>query len=180
MSKFVILCEKMKKYIKKIKYRGGGMAKYDWKQLEKEYILSNYKSVSSFLKYKEIKNNGTTRKNTTGWKEKKRQKEDKKATEIIQKTTEKEIKKEVDINTRHFELYNKFLDALDSSFNNPKQYMYLGMLDYDKLKKMVEILEKVQKGQRLAKGLDKQTDNNTTQSLAEAIQKAYEQKVGDK
>ena len=60
------------------------MAKYDWKQLEKEYILSNYKSVSSFLNNKGIKNNGTTRKNTSGWKKKKRQKEDKKATEIIQ------------------------------------------------------------------------------------------------
>lgn len=31
------------------------MAKYDWKQLEKEYILSEYKSVSSFLKDKGIK-----------------------------------------------------------------------------------------------------------------------------
>lgn len=31
------------------------MAKYDWKQLEKEYILSEYKSVNSFLKFKGIK-----------------------------------------------------------------------------------------------------------------------------
>lgn len=156
------------------------MAKYDWKQLEKEYILSDYKSVSSFLNDKGIKNNGTTRKNTSGWKEKKRQKEDKKATEIIQQTTEKEIKQEVDINTRHLELYNKFLDVLDSSFGNPEQYMYLGMPDYDKLKKMVDILEKAQKGQRLAKGLDKEGNNNVAQSLAEAIQKAYENKAGDK
>lgn len=28
------------------------MAKYDWKQLEKEYILSDYKSVKEFLKKK--------------------------------------------------------------------------------------------------------------------------------
>lgn len=70
------------------------MAKYDWKQLEKEYILSDYKSVSDFLKNKEIKNNGTTRKHTSGWKEKKRQKEDKKATKTIEKVTEKEAEKE--------------------------------------------------------------------------------------
>ena len=70
------------------------MAKYDWKQLEKEYILSDYKSVSDFLKNKEIKNNGTTRKHTLGWKEKKRQKEDKKATKTIEKVTEKEAEKE--------------------------------------------------------------------------------------
>lgn len=70
------------------------MAKYDWKQLEKEFILSNYKSVSGFLKSKDIKNNGTTRKHTVGWKDKKRQNEDKKATKIIEKVTEKESEKE--------------------------------------------------------------------------------------
>ena len=72
------------------------MAKYDWKQLEKEYILSNYNSVSSFLKSKDIKNNGTTRKHTVGWKDKKRQNEDKKATKIIEKVTEKESQKEAE------------------------------------------------------------------------------------
>ena len=30
------------------------MAKYDWKQLEKEYILSDYKTVAEFLKAKNI------------------------------------------------------------------------------------------------------------------------------
>lgn len=70
------------------------MSKYDWKQLEKEYILSDYKSVSAFLKDKKINNNGTTRKHTTGWKDKKRQKEDKKATKTIEKAIEKEAEKE--------------------------------------------------------------------------------------
>ena len=40
------------------------MAKYDWKQLEKEYILSDCKSVSAFLRKKEIKQNGSTKKKT--------------------------------------------------------------------------------------------------------------------
>ena len=136
------------------------MAKYDWKKLEKEYILGDYKSVSSFLKDKGINNNGTTRKHTLGWKDKKRQKEDKKATKIIEKVTEKEIEKEVDINTRHLKIYDSFLDVLEGSFKNPSEYMYLGMPDYDKLKKMADILEKAQKGQRLAKGLDKEEHNS--------------------
>lgn len=156
------------------------MAKYDWKQLEKEYILSDYKSVSSFLKDKGINNNSYARNNTKGWKEKKRQNTDKKVTKTIQKITEKEIEKEVDINIRHFKIYDKFLDVLEQSFEHPEQIQYLGMPDYDKLKKMVDILEKTQKGQRLAKGLDKENDNNATQSLAEAIQKAYQSKAGDK
>lgn len=145
------------------------MAKYNWKQLEKEYILSDYKSVSSFLKDKGINNNGTTRKHTSGWKDKKRQKEDKKATKIIEKVTEREIEKEVDINTRHLKLYDSFLNVLEGSFKNPAEYMYLEMPDYDKLKKMVDILEKSQKGQRLAKGLDKEENNNENLNKVEQL-----------
>ena len=48
--------------------------------------------------------------------------------------------------------------------------MYLGMPDYDKLKKMVDILEKSQRGQRLAKGLDKEIDDeNEDNSFIEAL-----------
>ena len=68
--------------------------KYDWKQLEKEYILSEYKSVSSFLKDKGINNNSYARNNTKGWKEKKRQNTDKKVTKIVEKVIEEESKKE--------------------------------------------------------------------------------------
>ncbi len=145
------------------------MAKYDWKQLEKEYILSDCKSVSSFLKYKGINNNSYARNNTKGWKEKKRQNTDKKVTKTIQKITEKEIEKEVDINTRHLRLYDNFLDVLEGSFKNPSEYMYLGMPDYDKLKKMIDILEKSQKGQRLAKGLDKENENNENLNKVEQL-----------
>lgn len=145
------------------------MAKYDWKQLEKEYILGDYKSVSSFLKAKGIKQSGSTKKNTKGWKEKKVLKEEQKSTKIIEKVTEREIEKEVDINTRHLKLYDSFLDVLESSFKNPAEYMYLGMPDYDKLKKMVDILEKSQKGQRLAKGLDKEESNNENLNKVEEL-----------
>ena len=65
------------------------MAKYDWKQLEKEYILSDYKSVSSFLKDKGISINGSTKKSTKGWKNKKVLKEEQKRTKIIEKVLEK-------------------------------------------------------------------------------------------
>ena len=70
------------------------MAKYDWKQLEKEYILSDYKSVSAFLKNKGIEQNGNTYKNTKGWKNKKGEKEEKKSSKTIEKVIEKEAEKE--------------------------------------------------------------------------------------
>lgn len=72
------------------------MAKYDWKQLEKEYILSDYKSVSAFLKNKGIEQNGNTYKNTKGWKNKKGEKEEKKGSKTIEKVIEKEAEKEAE------------------------------------------------------------------------------------
>lgn len=71
------------------------MAKYNWKQLEKEYILSEHISVSAFLKSKGISTtSGNTKKATKGWKEKKARKEEIKSTKIIEKTIEKEAEKE--------------------------------------------------------------------------------------
>lgn len=70
------------------------MAKYNWKQLEKEYITGEYKSVSQFIKSKEMPYNGTTKSKTKGWTEKKRLKQDQKATKTIEKVIEKESEKE--------------------------------------------------------------------------------------
>ncbi len=70
------------------------MAKYDWKQLERDYVLSNSKSITEFLKEKKIPNNGSTRKYTMGWNTIKRQNEDKTNTKIIEKVIEKKAEKE--------------------------------------------------------------------------------------
>ena len=70
------------------------MAKYDWKQLEKEYILGDYKSVSAFLKEKGISRNKTTNTQTKEWSIKKHQKDIKKTSKTIEKVTEKEAEKE--------------------------------------------------------------------------------------
>lgn len=70
------------------------MAKYDWKQLENEYILSNCKSVSAFLREKKIKNNSSNRKQTKGWKEKRDKNVAEKGQKTIERVTEQESKKE--------------------------------------------------------------------------------------
>ena len=70
------------------------MAKYDWKQLEKEYILSEYKSVKEFLRSRDIKSTGNTNKQTKGWAEKKATKEQQKSNKIVEKVIEKQSEKE--------------------------------------------------------------------------------------
>jgi len=182
------------------------VAKYDWKQLEKEYILSEYKSVSAFLKDKGISiTNGSTKKAVIGWKGKKAQKEHEKSTKTIEKTIEKESEKEaqqiVDLKSIANDLALKVIEAqkelnmhLAKNTTKTKKVKY----DYECKKPKEEIIEEKEKIVSYIdiidrKGLkeltsalkdlndiinNKQGDNNSTQSLAEAIQKAYESKVG--
>ena len=70
------------------------MAKSDWKQLEKEYISGNYKSINAFLKEKGISRNKTTNTQTKEWNIKKHQKDIKKTSKTIEKVIEKEAEKE--------------------------------------------------------------------------------------
>ena len=70
------------------------MAKYDWTQLEKEYISGNYKSINAFLKEKGISRNKTTNTQTKEWNIKKHQKNIKKTSKTIEKVIEKEAEKE--------------------------------------------------------------------------------------
>ena len=72
------------------------MAKYDWKQLEKEYILSDYKSIKDFLENQNIKYNGNARQKTKGWTNKKVTKQEEKSNKVIEKVTEKEAEREAE------------------------------------------------------------------------------------
>ena len=91
------------------------MAKYDWKKLEKEYILGDYKSVNSFLKDKGISRNKTSNVQTKEWNTKKHQKDIKKTLEIIEKVTERESEKEakkiVEVKDVANELLQKIVQA---------------------------------------------------------------------
>lgn len=125
------------------------MAKYDWKQLEKEYILSEHKSVSSFLKDKGMPINGSTKNRTKGWKNKKVLKEDKKSTKIIEKVIEKESEKEaqqiVDIKSIANDL------ALSIIKSNTELHIHTdmfggehkGIIDAGRLKKLTSALKDI-------------------------------------
>lgn len=98
------------------------MAKYNWQKLEKEYILGDYKSLSAFLKEKKIPNNGSTKKSTKGWKDKKVLKEKEKSTKTIEKTIEKEAEKEAQkiINTKN--TAEKLLIKINESIEELNKY----------------------------------------------------------
>lgn len=96
------------------------MAKYDWIALEKEYILSDYKSVSAFLKDKGISRNGNVQKIVKGWKNKKVQKELKKSSKTVEKIIEQQSSNEastvVKINDVANKLLKKVMEAADKTY----------------------------------------------------------------
>lgn len=96
------------------------MAKYDWIALEKEYILSEYKSVSAFLKDKGISRNGNVQKIVKGWKNKKVQKELKKSSKTVEKIIEQQSSNEastvVKINDVANKLLKKVMEAADKTY----------------------------------------------------------------
>lgn len=126
------------------------MAKYDWKQLEKEYILSDYKSVSAFLKNKGIEQNGNTYKNTKGWKNKKGEKEEKKSSKTIEKVIEKEAEKEAQ------QIINIKSIANDLALNIIKANSQLGTYIVKKKKKT----KKVRYDYKVSKPSEEETTEN--------------------
>lgn len=126
------------------------VAKYDWIKLEKEYILGDYKSVSAFLKEKGIPNNGSSRKQTSGWNGTKRQKEDKKKTKtiekVIEKQSEQEAKKIVTVNSVANKLLEKIMCATEELNKNVDMFGNLhenSIVNKADLKKLTSALKDV-------------------------------------
>lgn len=141
-----------------------------------------------------------------GWKEKKVLKENKKSTKIIEKVIEKESEKEADKIIQVKDVANDLLKKIVQANNEINMHLARNKrktktVEYDyktnkpskeiideqeEIKSYIDIIDR--KGlKELTSALkdlnnilnNKQNENDTTQSLAEVIQKAYEQKVGD-
>lgn len=125
------------------------MAKYNWKDLEKEYLLGDYKSINAFLKEKNIPINGNSKKAIKGWKEKKVQKEDIKSTKIIEKVIEKQAEKEaneiVSVNHVADKLLKKILEATDEINIQMDMFggLHEGIVDRVALKKLTSALKDI-------------------------------------
>ncbi len=123
------------------------MAKYDWKSLEKEYLLGDYKSVSAFLKIKGIPNNGSTRVKTKGWKDKKQDKQDKINTKTVQKVIEKQSEKEANEIVGVSEVANELLQKVLQATNELNTHVDMfgnthnSIIDRSDLKKITSALK---------------------------------------
>lgn len=156
------------------------MAKYDWIALEKEYILGDYKSVSSFLKDKGISNNGTTRRHTSGWKDKKRQKEDKKATKTIEKIIEKQSNEDantiVKINDVANELLKRVMKATEELNIHVDMFgnQHKGIIDRSDIKKLTSALKDLK--DIIPQKQEDEEDNSFVEALNGKIEDIWNEK----
>ena len=156
------------------------MAKYDWIALEKEYILGDYKSVSSFLKDKGISNNGTTRRHTSGWKDKKRQKEDKKATKTIEKIIEKQSNEDantiVKINDVANELLKRVMKATEELNIHVDMFgnQHKSIIDRSDIKKLTSALKDLK--DIIPQKQEDEEDNSFVQALNGKVEDIWNEK----
>lgn len=162
------------------------IAKYDWIELKKEYLLGDYKSLKEFAASNNV-NYDVLRRKAKTWTDEKVTRKSAKSHKIIKKVTEQEIKKEVDRNTKHLGAYDLALDACVSVLKdelNKGVDMYGNgytspVVIHSKLARIVESLEKIQKGQRLAEGLDNDSNSKTTGVLPELLEYLKHDKKSD-
>ena len=99
------------------------MAKYNWQELEKEFLLGDYKSVNDFLTTKKISYGSGARKNTRDWKVKKTKKSQRKTEKVIEKVIEKESTKEANKILKTKDTAERLLQKINDSIEELNKYI---------------------------------------------------------
>jgi len=138
---------------------------YDWEGLKREFVLGSYKTLKEFAEAKNI-SYGLLRNKAKGWAQEKRQVEKTKTQLIVEKTIQKQIEKASDYNTLHVEFWNRLLELVWEALHDDKTIKTKeGKINIYALEKLALVVEKVQKGQRLALGLDEKKDGHSEEVL---------------
>ncbi len=152
------------------------MARYNWEELKQKFLLGDYKSLKEFAEREGLNYKSSYFfKRVKGWIEEKEVKEKQKRSRIIEKVTEKQIEQEVDYNTTHLKLWGEFLNILQEALADKENLLNKqGRISAYILEKFANVMEKAQKGQRLALGLDNQTEtsNESLKELVRAIRES--------
>jgi hypothetical protein len=150
-------------------------ARYDWEALKKEFLLGDYKSVQEFARKKNLPVNAHFFRKTKGWAEEKRELRERKERKITEAVVKEQIKQEIDWNLTHLRLWGEFLNILQKALNDKGSIQNKdGKISAYVLEKFANVMEKAQKGQRLALGLDEKAekDDESLKELIEAIKES--------
>ena len=156
-----------------------GKRKHDWNKLKIEYVTGDFMDQRTFAAYTGIdygylrnmscatnpKNNGKS------WEEEKKEYLEERATEIRSRTLEMQAEKEADRNTQHLMAWDNFLKEVTRILADYTVTIGQAGVSIFALERLANIMDKLQRGQRLALGLDKETDDgkNSLGDLVRAI-----------
>lgn len=138
----------------------------DWDALKNEFLGSKHTKLADFLSEKGIKRSGSVSRHTAGWPADKKAFMTRKNTRVLQKTLDRRVDKEVDHNLAHLQQWEDIRSRIKYMLQSPDPSLCTanGQPTPATVDKIAGILEKVQKGQRLALGLDAgKQDKETTQ-----------------
>lgn len=155
------------------------MGKVNWIKIRTEYETTNlsYRKIAD--KYEVSFNTLKDRAKREGWAKSKEETQHKITTKTLQKTVVKIAEKESDRNARHIALLDLILDKAEQAADELNVHIDMfgkahksPIIKVDRLEAISRILEKAQKGQRLALGLDakdKPPENPSVQPYIDAL-----------
>ena len=129
----------------------------DWEALRIDYMKNNYADLKEFADHHKL-NYGTVRNRCAGFADEKTRYKGKVSDLALVRSQENDVMTTAQRNLYHVELWDRFLsvvsDALqcDSTIKTSDGGYRVGTIE-----RLSNILEKAQKGQRLALGMDKET-----------------------
>ncbi len=133
--------------------------KYDWVMLRRKFITGDYVTVKEFAEMEAIPY-AAVRKRSAEWTEQKRTLAKRKENKIVENVLNKQIATASEINNRHIEIFNKALNAAEQGLS---ECMNGESLNASKFEKIVDSLQKIQKAQRLALGMDRDGGNQAVE-----------------
>lgn len=133
---------------------------YNWSKLKTKFITGDYASLKDFAEREGVPYS-LVRKNANKWIEEKRTKEKQKGNKIADRIIDKQVDRAVAINERHLSIYDKLLGIVEDALSTSNGIEAVRGIDsvYKCIKGLSDVVDKAQKGQRLALGMDKEDDN---------------------
>lgn len=97
--------------------------KYDWNELEREFLTGNYRSVNQFFKEKGISRNKSSIEKTKNWEQKKHTKNTKKTQKIVEKVIEKQSEIEAEQKIKINDVAQRLLEKIDIATDELNKYV---------------------------------------------------------
>ncbi len=153
-----------------------GRPRIDWESLRIDYMKNNYASLKEFAEHHGMKW-GTVRNHCAGWADEKARYKGKITDLAVAVTQEEDVMTVAQRNLHHVALWDRFATIVEEALDDYSD----GTIKVAAVERLANIMEKVQKGQRLALSMDKETKEakGLLSEISAAISAAKDSYGGD-